>query len=95
MQKARTGQVIRTVTRIAIVVLIVIFAPVAYHAGRGAYLAHHLKSIKERATSNCDGPVTETMQPSQVDQYNKCMAADPDLQVAQRDYDEFTNAPKK
>ncbi len=92
---AKRGQVasgVRIVVWIAVVVAVAAVSPAAYHAAGTAYYKHHLKSMFDRAMSDCGGPITETTQQYQKDQINHCLSGKEELKQAQADYDSFTNA---
>ena len=88
-KRAKIGTITRSITWVVGLIVLVCVAPSIYHFSAAAYYKHHLQSITERAMRNCNGPVTDTMQPGQVDDINKCLAQDADLQEAKTDYAKF------
>lgn len=94
-RRMANAKVVKAVTWIAIIVVLAILAPKAYHMGYSAYLKHHLKSISDHANIYCNGPVTDTMTETQKAEINKCLDNTAELQAAQKDYDDFTKGDAK
>jgi len=95
LKRAQGAQAIGIVKWIVIAIVLVITVPIGYHAAGAAYYRKHLKSMQERANSNCNGPVTPEMQEAERAKVERCLASDMDLVQAQRDLDNFTKGDKK
>ena len=70
-------------------VVVLIAAPLIYHAGFGAYYNYRLNTVKEAAMKECGGPPTATMQPYEKEQVNKCLSNDTAYTNALNDFNNF------
>jgi len=94
-KRAQVGTIVRSITWVVALVVLAVVAMPIYRLASAAYYKHHLRSITERAMRNCNGPVTDTMGPNQVDEINKCLAQDADLQEAKTAYAKFSPDAKQ
>ena len=94
-KRGKIGNLVKIGIWVVILIVLGVVGPSIYHAGNGAYLEFHLKSVKTNVIKSCGGPIEESTPSYQKTDIEKCINTNAELTKAQTDFDNFTNSAKK